>query len=784
MLYRTWIIAAALWLTTVALYWPVTHHEFLDYDDDLYVTSNTLAQHGLAVDALKWELLHPVCGNWHPVTMLSHLLDCQLFGLNPWGHHLTSLLLHALNTVLVFVLFQRLTGAFWRSAWVAALFAWHPLHVESVAWIAERKDVLSTCFGLFALLAYVGYARGWGDKNLQPGAPPDRVVIAICRSPAYWLACLFLALGLLSKPMLVTWPFVFLLLDYWPLERLSTSRWRSLVVEKIPFFVLAAAVSVLTLIVQRTSGAMTALAQVPLPMRCANALVCYCRYVFAIFWPAHLSVFYPYPKDLPPVLVILAALFLAAVSGAVLMARKRWPFLPVGWFWFAGTLTPVLGLVQVGAQAMADRYTYFPSLGVFLIVVWGVFELSRRWRWRAVAGSLAAATLLLCCATTRSQIGYWRNSVTLFTHALEVTADNAVSRNNLGAGLVAEGKNDAAIGQFQVALRLQPDSVEAHYNLGTLLAGKGQTNQAVAELEEAIRLRPDYSQAHNNLGILLSALGRTNQAAGEFEQAVRLDPEFADAHFNLGNLLAQCGRVNDASNEFLDAARLNPRDAETRRQLGDLLAKNGQTGSAIVQYQQAIRLNPKDADTCYKLGNLLARTGLKDDAIRLFQQALRARPAFAEAHNNLGSLLSAQGRLPEAIGQFQLALRIKADYPDAHYNLGNAFLKEGQLGQAIGEYQAVINLSPEFAAAHLYLGVALAEKKQTDEAITQFQEYLRLRPGDALAHNKFGVALGEAGRTDDAILQFQEALRLNPGYAEASSNLARALELKAASGPH
>ena len=772
------MVAALLWLVTILLYLPVTHHEFLDYDDDRYVTANLGAQQGLTVEALKRELLNPMLGNWQPVTMFSHMVDCQLYGLKAGGHHFTSVLIHALNAVLVLVLFRRLTGAFWRSACVAALFAWHPLHVESVAWVAERKDVLSTCFGLLALLAYVRYAR-WRESQR------DSVSAAGYRSTAYWRACLWLALGLLSKPMLVTWPGVFLLLDYWPLNRFQPGRWQALVAEKIPFFVLAAATGGLTFLVQKQMGAMRALAHVPLPMRCENALISVCRYLLKMVWPTELAVFYAYPGSWPPASVLLAALFLIAATVLILAGRKRRPFMPVGWFWFLGTLMPVIGLVQVGEQAMADRYTYIPSLGVFVLLVWGASELFRNSRHRAVILSAAAATvLLLCCAATARQIGYWQDSKTLFQRDLEITADNELARNNLGDALAKEGNTDGAITQFRAALHLKPDCVEAHYNLASMLLAKSQTNEAIHHLNEAIRLQPDYSLAHNNLAILLAIQGQTNAALGEYEEAIRFQPDYADAHFNLGNLLARCGRLDDAVDQLLDAEHWKPRDAEIHAQVANLLAKKGKAALAVSEYQQAIRLNPNAAEACYKLGNLYARGGLKDAAISEFQAAVRARPDFAEAHNNLGNLLSAQGRVPEAISQFQEAVRVQPDYPDAHFNLGNALFKNEQFDGAISQYQTAIQLAPDFAPAHFYLGVALAKKGQADQAIVQFQETLRLRPNDAMAHNRLGVVLDEKGRADDAIAQFREALRLKPDYAEASNNLARALEAKSASGKH
>jgi tetratricopeptide (TPR) repeat protein len=813
--HASWFIAALLWLATVALYWPVTHHDFLDYDDDRYVTANALVQHGLALDTLKWVFLNPVCSNWHPVTMLSHLLDCQWYGLDPGKHHLTSLLFHACNTVLVFILFRRLTGALWRSACVAALFAWHPLHVESVAWIAERKDVLSAFFGLLSLLAYTRFAQ------TRPMPSPGSVPIPrpFYRSSFYWLAWTFLALGLLSKPMLVTWPCLFLLLDYWPLQRwqpapagetpsfpAAPTTLGRLWLEKIPFFALAAAVCVLTFMVQKVTGAMHALAQVPASLRCENALISWCRYMGKTLWPADLSVFYPYPSHWPLAWVLLAALFLGAVSVLCWLARRRQPFLLVGWCWFVGTLVPVIGVVQVGAQAMADRYTYLPSLGLFLALVWGGFAWSRGARGRTITVSAALAVALISCgAATQRQIACWQNSRTLFQHALAIVPDNDTVRNNLGSGFAMEGHREAAIEQFRAAIRLQPDCVEAynnlgrmlfetgdtngaianyqkaialepdfssaHYNLGEALAGRGQSSEAITQLNETIRLQPDAFKAHNDLAILLSGRGQTNEADREFQLSLWLQPKNANAHFNYGNFLARSGNLKDAIIELQQATRLDANDTDAHRTLASLLAKTGQPDAASREYAEVVRLDTNDADSFYRLGNLQARAGRLDEAELLFQQAIRARPDFAEAHNNLGSLLSAQGRLPNAIAQFREAARNRPDFRDAHYNLGNALLKNEQLDEAATEYQTVIGLAPDFAPAHFYLGVALERKHQTGEALRQFEEAARLRPNDAAAHDKLGELLASLGQRDEAVIQFQTALHYQPNDTEASNYL-------------
>ena len=729
---QSWTLAALLGLATLALYWSATSHDFVDYDDQRYVTQNLEVQRGLTARGIIWAFTHPVSGNWHPVTMLSHMLDCQLYGLRPWGHHLTSILLHASNAVLVFLLLHRLTGALWRSAIVAALFAWHPLRVESVAWVAERKDVLSSLFFLLTLMAYARYGEdrrredgrqgsAVGGRRSEAGLPSGRVFpssIFHLRSSIFYLLALFcFALGLLSKPMLVTLPLVLLLLDYWPLNRWQTGRLWPLLLEKLPFFILAAAASAVALAVQKQAGAVEALARWPLPLRCENAVISYCRYLGNIVWPSELAVFYPPPSHWPLGWVLVAGLFLGALTILCWLVRRRHPFLLVGWFWFVGSLVPVIGLVQVGRQAMADRYTYLPSIGLLLLVVWGAHELSRNWRRQALGLGLAGvAAVILLATVTRQQLTYWQNSETLFRHALKVTSDNDVARVNLGVALLEEKQTNAAMCQFQTALALKPACFEAYENLGNIAVQEGGTEAAISNYQAAVRFKPGYVEAHNNLGNLFALQGRTNAAIGEFQEAIRLNPDYAEAHYNLASLLG----------------------------------RNGQVDAAISQYQTVLRITPEDAETHFKLGNLLAK----------------------------------QGRADEAIAQFQEALRFRPDYPEAHYNLGHAFLKQGRLDEAIGQWQMVIHRWPNSAPAHFYLGTALSLKGRDSEATQQFEEVLRLNPDDAVAHDKLGIVLGDHGRLDDAIREFQAAVRLQPNYAEASNNLARALQLKNARRPN
>jgi Flp pilus assembly protein TadD len=592
-----WLLAALLALATVLLYWPTLQDRFVNYDDDRYVTGNVHTQAGLTLANIGWAFAHPVADNWHPVTVLSHMLMCQLYGLNPWGHHLANVLLHAVNAGLVFLLLRRLTGAVWKSFFVAALFAFHPLRVESVAWVAERKDVLS---GLFGLLTLIFYARYTKEKSARRD---------------YWLALFCFALGLMSKPMLVTWPFVMLLLDYWPLNRMRNAEGefrnlKTLLLEKIPFFALAAAASVVTFLVQQHGAAVETVQNLPVAARWGNAAISYCRYLEKTFWPTDLAVIYPHPGYWPMADVILAAGFLTGVSVLAICLRRRQPFFLIGWLWFLGTLVPVIGLVQVGLQSMADRYTYLPSIGVFILIVWGAAAVTRSWRQRAAFLTVAGtAAIVVCVALTRAQFQYWRDSETLFRHTIAVTQNNSIAHYNLAAALDEEGRGNEAIAEYEAVLALEPNNTFSHLNLGADLAKSGDADGAMEQYQEVIRLDPNNAKAHNNLGIALFKQGKNDEAIKEFQEALRLAPDSAHAHNSLAAALYTQGQEDQAVQEFEEALRLMPDYAEAHFNLGCILAQRGQTDEAIKHFQEALRVKPDYTQAQDKLEALLQAAG-------------------------------------------------------------------------------------------------------------------------------------------------------------------------------
>jgi protein O-mannosyl-transferase len=534
-------ICLALTVATLMVYWPVGSHEFINYDDAQYVTDNSHVTTGLTRDNIVWAFTATHEANWHPLTWLSHMADCELYGLNPTGHHLTSLFLHLLNALLLFLLLTRMTGALWRSAFVAALFALHPLHVESVAWVAERKDVLSALFWMLTLLAYTGYV-----------ARPARW--------KYLLALCAFAFGLMAKPMLVTLPFVLLLLDYWPLGRIrngkaaeippqagsariyfiQTKSIPRLIWEKVPFIVLSVVSSVITIIAQHKDGAVASTIELSLPRRVGNALVSYADYIGKMIWPHRLAVFYPFPLSLPLWKVAGSTVLLVGLSITVFRARRRAPWFMVGWLWFVGTLVPVIGLVQVGFQSMADRYTYLPLIGLFIVIAWGFPDLLRGWRHQHIALVLSAVLVLSGLASyTRRQLDNWKDSVTLFTHALQVTSSNFTAQYNLGSALERLGKYNEAVPHLTMAIRLRPDVAGTYYILGNVLYYQGKLDEAVSHYQWAIRIKPSYGYAHNNLGVALVRQGKLEEAINHYAEALRINPSDAEARQNLNNCLKE-----------------------------------------------------------------------------------------------------------------------------------------------------------------------------------------------------------------------------------------------------
>lgn len=589
-------MSIALVAVTLAVFAPVRNYGFIALDDPLYVSENPHVSGGLTWEGVTSAFTSTRGGFRIPLVWLSYMAEVECFGPGAGPHHVTNVILHIANCLLLFGLLRRMTGATGRSAVVAALFAVHPLHVESVAWVTERKDVLSTLFLMLAIRAYVEYVR-------RPGRVRYLVV-----SGAF-------ALGLMAKPMIVTLPFLLLLLDVWPLGRLSPgaeagrkdavksgANWPRLILEKLPLLAMAAVTGAITVLAQRATGAMSGLEAIPVGLRVENALVSYVAYIGQMVWPAGLSGFYALPAAVSAWKAAAAALALALVTAAAVRAAPRRPYLFVGWFWYLIALSPVIGILQAGLQARADRFTYVPLVGLFIMVAWGVPDMVsrlsvRRGANRVVLPAAAAMAILACAVSARAQVRYWSDSVAFWTRALEVTlsVDSYRAHMALGAILQQQDRLDEAIGHFSEAARLRPDSAEAQHGLGLSLGRQGKVPEAVAALMEAVRLKPGSAEAQRDLGFGLSRQGRTADAVAHYEEAIRLKPGLPDVHNNLGVLLGEQGRMAEALPHFAEAARLKPDFEQARLNLAIALAQTGRPGEALAEFREVLRINPDNA---------------------------------------------------------------------------------------------------------------------------------------------------------------------------------------------
>jgi len=706
------VICFALAAAALAVFWGALRCDFVNYDDPTYVTSNAEIQHGLTAEGFAWAFETPAASNWHPLTWLSHMADVQVFGLKPAGHHLTSVLLHAANAVLLFLLLQRITGALWRSAAVAALFAWHPAHVESVAWIAERKDVLCAFFGLLTLGAYLRYA-----ENLKSQISSFKFF--------YGLSLLLFALGLMSKPMLVTWPFVLLLLDYWPLGRMSRVSLPRLVMEKTPFLALSAACCVWTIWAQQQSHAVASAGGLPVSRRLGHVLASYLDYMVMLIFPRHLAIYYPYPAHDPIAMIMGGAAVLVLLSILAIATARRRPWWPVGWFWFVGMLVPVIGFVQVGDQAMADRYTYLPSVGLFLILAWSVAELAVRF---PAVKLFAPAVGLVLLAATWTQVHYWKNTRTVFERALQVTQSNYVALTLLGSLRETEGNLEGAMEYYREALHDKPYYPDAHFFYARGLEEQGKAEQAKAEYAKALYLNPEFQQAHIFLGLLLAKEKKYDQAAAEYEAVLKINPRSATAHNDLGRLLQTQGRLDESLQHYLAAVKFDSSVAQAHNNLGVLYVQKGQLSNGVVQLREALRLNPGNAESEYNLALALNQQQQWKEACALWQRLAPAQPNNAGPQYQYGLALAREGKTREAMSQFARALLLTPDFAEALNELAwiaatdpRAEFRNG--GEAVAMAGRACELTARRQPAMLLtLAAACAEAGRWSEALASARE--------------------------------------------------------------
>jgi len=576
------LIVLFLIITSCAAFCRITGNDFINFDDDDYITENNHIQSGINAASIKWSFTSVAESNWHPLTWISHALDWSLFGANASGHHFVSLLLHIGAVIFLFLFLNKITNNIWPAAFAAAFFALHPLRVESVAWVSERKDVLSMFFGMACLYAYALYAE---NSKLSK----------------YFLCLILFALALMSKPMLVSLPFVLMLLDYWPLGRCQKalsvsmgSRYQltfRLLWEKVPFVLFAIVFSVLTLWAQDTGHSVTSVEVLRFPERFGNAIVSYAAYLGKIFWPTNLAVFYPYEFSLPLWKILISALILTGITVAVLYYIRKLPFLFMGWFWYLGTLMPVIGLVQVGKQSMADRYTYLPSIGIAVMLAWGIPLLFQREEIRKkILFSTAIAVLCMLGFLTWMQCGYWKNSASLFSHTLRVTKDNYLAHNNFGVALSSEGFIEGAIDNYNEAIRIKPDYTEAYYNRGIAYNNLGHYQRAIGDYDKSIRIRPDYAEAYYNRGIAYANLGYHQHAIGDYNKAIRIKPDYTEAYNNRGNAYAKLGYYQRAIEDYNDAIRIKPNFAWAYNNYGAVYLLQGNNNLGCRYAQKACAL--------------------------------------------------------------------------------------------------------------------------------------------------------------------------------------------------
>lgn len=720
---RILLVCAFLFLGTFALFWPARNYDFIGYDDPAYIFENPYVQAGLTRESIAWAFgnVASEATYWHPLSWMSHMLDCQLFGLNAGAHHMVSVGFHALNAVLLFLLLRALTGSLWRSAAVAALFAWHPIQVESVAWVTERKNLLSTCFFFLTLLAYVRYVRKTGEH-----ASPLQGL----KTGHYWVVAVLFALGLMCKPMLVTLPCVLLLLDAWPLRRIDFreagkfARARLLVAEKLPLFILSAISSWITIRAHQHLDIVVAGNQVPLDIRFANAALSYVKYLGKVFWPADLAIIYPYPSVWPVGQFIWTSVLLITLTALFFYLRKGRPQLLFGWFWFLGTLVPVIGILQVGSQPMADRFIYIPVIGIFVLLVWTAAELLGKLR-AVKPAAVAASTIVViaCMVVSRYHLRFWENSFTLFERTLAVTTNNPITHYNLGLAYSRKGDLEKAKFHYTRALEAKPGYTDAQNNLAATLLSEGRIKEAIAEYEKLLEKSPDHLLANYNFGLAHEIQNNWATAAKHFERVVNAEPHNVEAYVKLINTLGRSGQVTAAHFRIEEMLKRNPNSPDAHIAAATILMEQNRLPDAISTLRQAIQMDPKRPEAHYQTGAAHAMMGGFNESIPFFEEALRLKPDFAEAHFSLGMVHSQLGQREEAIQKFQDTLGVQPDFVPALMQLGYIWsshektgLRNGPEAVKVAEKAAQLTRHQDPAVLNV-LGMAYAQDKKWKDAL-------------------------------------------------------------------
>ena len=796
-----WLISVTLVVLTLVAYEPIRHNDFVNYDDDKYVTKNPNVTGGITWPGIKWAFTKTYASNWHPLTWLSHMADCEIYGLNPVGHHITNVVIHIINSLLLFLLLSKMTGSVWGSGFVAAIFAVHPVHVESVAWAAERKDVLSGLFWMLTILAYVHYAERPSFKR-------------------YVLVVLAFVMGLLSKPMVVTLPFILLLLDWWPLECIALSgnggasatqkrqktdgghpkaTLRQLVLEKVPLIVLSVISSVMAIIAQRSGGAVATFENISLDYRIANALTSYINYIGKMIWPSGLAVFYPHPHiKLSDGTAVICGLLLVLITLLSIYTGRRRKHIAMGWLWYIVTLVPVIGLAQIGTQAMANRYMYIPMAGLLIIVAWEVKDIIADKRGLQIAACVSAVIVIFSAAiATRTQVKHWENSLTLFDYTLKVTENNLLAENNYGSALFEAGRVDEAIPHLKNMIRINPrfsdariklgkilmgqkkvneaivcfnevleqneGSAEAHYNLAFALEMQNKYDEAIKHLSKALAIDPDYTDARNRMGISLMATGRIAEAIGCFERILGKKEDFAEAHYNLAVALGMQNKYDEAIKHLSRVLDIEPNFPDARNKLGVALMASGRTNEAIGCFTKLLEQNGESAEAHYNLAEAFRMQKKYDEALRHLAKALETEPNYPEAHNRMGIILLAAGRPGEAVTYFNEALRTAKDKGEVYASIGMAYTQLGKNKEAIQNLSKVVELKPNNVLVLNNLGWAMAaEEDVSAEDANRAIEYAKRACEltgykDARTLDTLAVAYAAAGRFEEAVKTAEKA---------------------------
>jgi protein O-mannosyl-transferase len=668
------LICLLLSASVVTVYWQLTGFEFVNFDDPKYVIENPIIRQGITLQGIRWAFVSVHASNWHPLTWISHMLDIQFFGMKPGLHHLTNVILHMINALMLFLILEKMTGALWRSAIVAALFALHPLHVESVAWISERKDLLSFFFWISTIMAYLWYVKG---RSIQ----------------RYLIVVLLYILGLLSKPMLVTLPFLLLVLDFWPLKRFNILETTDssnpqgkqhgllpqvllLCLEKLPLLIIAVISCGVTIYAQRSGGALPPFEILSMTMRIENALVSYVAYLGKMIWPLNLAVFYPYPAILSPYIVIVSCILLLMATVLVLFNAIRLPYLAVGWFWYLGTLIPVIGILQVGSQSMADRYTYIPLVGIFIMIVWGLQDaLHRLIKGKTIFCVVSVSVCSLLMYVSWTQTSFWKDSETLFTHAINVTSRNALAYYNLGKALEDKGDKDGAIGNYEKALQIEPNDPETHSSLATLLGEKGLFSEATTHFNTALGINPRSIETMVNLANVLLRMGNTDSAIFYYRKALRMDPGNAEIYNNLGTAYVYRGELKTSVELYQKALRIRPKYEDAAKNLMKAQAALAGIENAIVKLEEYIKADPRNPDLYIKMAGLRRQQGDMDQAIAGYKKALEINPKSVQALYGLVMIFSSRLEFSNALEKINIIRKIQPDNPNVYYNTACIYAK-------------------------------------------------------------------------------------------------------------